>query len=69
MASQDKEPDCGRRGVLREDGMVPAKWPMAQVTGIYPGKDGVIRVIDLKTPTGTYTRLVVKVAALIPTEQ
>ena len=55
--------------VLREDGIVPAKWPMARVTGVHPGKDGVIRVVDLKTPTGTYTRPVVKVAPLITTEQ
>ena len=27
--------------VLREDGMVPCKWPIARIMKVHPGKDGV----------------------------
>ena len=54
--------------VLREDNMVPTKWPIARVMKAHPGKDGVVRVVTIRTPTGTYTRPVVKVAPLLPNE-
>ena len=55
--------------LIREDGMVPAKWPLARVTEVYPGKDDIIRVVKVKTSTGTYTRPVSKVACLLPCDQ
>ena len=55
--------------VLREDGMVPTKWPIARIVGVHTGKDGVVRVATVKTPTGTYTRPATKLALLLPTEQ
>lgn len=39
-------------------------WPLARVTAIHPGKDGIVRVVDLKTPSGHLTRPVVKVFPL-----
>lgn len=39
-------------------------WPKGVITSIYPGKDGVIRVVDVKTATGTYRRPVVKICVL-----
>ena len=54
--------------VLREDGMVPTKWPIARVTRVHTGRDGVVRVVEIKTATGTYTRPVMKVARLLPSE-
>lgn len=53
--------------VLREDIMVPAKWPIARVTKAHTGKDGLVRAVTVKTSTGIYTRPVVKVALLYPT--
>lgn len=53
---------------MHEDNLVPGKWPLARVTEIHPGRDGVVRVVTLKTPTGTYKRPVAKVALVLPTE-
>ena len=51
--------------VLSEDGMVPTQWPLARVTKTYPGEDGIIRVVDLKTSKGSYRRPVHKIAVLL----
>ena len=55
--------------VLREDGMTPTKWPLAQVIKVHPGKDGIVCVVEVKTNSGWYTRPVTKVARLLPMEQ
>ena len=57
--------------VVREDGVVPTQWPLARVTGIHAGKDGIIRVVDIRTHKGHYRRPVHKLAVLLPhdTEQ
>ena len=52
--------------LLREDGLVPAKWPLGKIAGIHPGKDNIVRVVTVKTATGTYKRPVTKVASLLP---
>ena len=54
--------------ILREDNTIPTKWPLARITGVHTGKDGVVRVVKLKTATGTYTRPVTKVARLLSSE-
>lgn len=48
--------------VVIEDKMVPTQWPMAKIVEVHPGKDGIVRVVDIKTSTGTYRRPVHKVA-------
>ncbi|XP_054259401.1 uncharacterized protein LOC128984138 [Macrosteles quadrilineatus] len=35
--------------VLVHDSSPPLNWPLARKTGIHPGKDGIVRVVDLKT--------------------
>ena len=52
--------------ILIEDRMVPTQWPLARVSQVHPGKDGVVRVVDLKTSSGVYRRPVHKVANLLP---
>lgn len=49
-----------------------AKWPLARIVQVHPGRDGKIRVITLRTcgeGGGTYVRDVAKVAKLLPVEQ
>ena len=48
--------------ILKEDGLVPGKWPIARVTEVHTGKDGLVRVVTVKTSTGTYRRPVTKIA-------
>lgn len=50
--------------VLIEDGIISCKWPLARVVKVYPGKDGTVRVVDIKTSKGTYRRPVHKLASL-----
>lgn len=54
--------------ILQEQGMVPTKWPLGRVKEVYPGRDGLVRVVSVKTPQGIYRRPVAKVAVLIPNE-
>ena len=54
--------------VLQEDNMVPTKWPLAKVIQTHTGKDGFVRVVTIKTATGTYKRPVTKIALLLPSD-
>ena len=54
--------------ILHEDNLVPTKWPLGRIVNVYPGKDGIVRVADVKTPNGTYKRPVAKIALLLPVE-
>ena len=51
-----------------EDGIIPTKWPLARVIKTYPGKDGIVRVVNIKTQRGSYRRPVHKLAVLLPFE-
>lgn len=44
--------------LVREDGCPRLQWPMGVVikTYMYPGKDGIIRAVDLKTASGIIKR-------------
>ena len=55
--------------VLREDEMFPTCWPLAKIVETHKGKDGLVRIVKLKTKGGTYTRPVTKIALLLPCEQ
>ena len=48
---------------------LPTKWAIARVVDVHPGQDNVVRVVTIRTSTGTYKRPVTKVAVLIPIEQ
>lgn len=51
--------------LLTEDDTPPTMWPMAIVDEIYPGHDGVVRVVTIRTPNGkTFKRPVVKLRLL-----
>ena len=55
--------------LLQEDSLVPTRWPLGRITDTYPGKDGIVRVVTVRTASGTYRRPIVKVALLVPTDQ
>lgn len=55
--------------VLREDGMVPTQWPIARIVETHQGKDGLVRVVTLKTKNGVHTRPATKVALLLSCEE
>ena len=39
-------------------------WPLARVTKTYPGPDGLVRVVEVKTARGVYKRPVTKTVRL-----
>ena len=51
---------------LHEDGLIPTRWPLARVVQVYPGEDGQVRVVTVRTAKGTYKRPVTKVALILP---
>ena len=52
--------------IIHQDNLVPGKWPMARVSEVHPGKDGIVRVASVKTSSGTYKRPVSKIALILP---
>lgn len=50
--------------VLREDNSPPLRWPLGRVVEVCSGKDGIVRVVVVRTATGTYKRAVKNVALL-----
>ncbi|XP_043285556.1 uncharacterized protein [Venturia canescens] len=58
----------GSMVLLMNENTSPTKWPRARVTQLHPGKDGLTRVVTLKTATTTLTRPITKLA-LLPVPQ
>ncbi|XP_071578918.1 uncharacterized protein [Temnothorax nylanderi] len=50
--------------LITEERSPPCKWPLARVTALHPGKDGLTRVVTLKTATTMLTRPIAKLAIL-----
>jgi hypothetical protein len=53
--------------LLVEDNVPPLCWPLGRIQQVHPGSDGNVRVVTVKTNTGTYKRGVRKVC-VIPIE-
>ena len=49
--------------LLKED-VLRYRWPLGRITATYPGPDGQVRAVDVKTPQGEYRRPVVKIVLL-----
>ena len=47
---------------------VRGKWAVGRVTEAYPGTDGLVRNITVKTATGEYSRPATKIAVIHPAE-
>jgi hypothetical protein len=50
--------------LLREDNMTPLHWPIAVITEIHKGKDGIVRVVTLRNHKGIFKRLITKICPL-----
>ncbi|XP_076176659.1 uncharacterized protein LOC143151443 [Ptiloglossa arizonensis] len=50
--------------IVREDHTPPLTWPLGRIVAIHPGKDGVTRVVTVKTAYGEYKRCVKRIAPL-----
>ncbi|KMQ85693.1 hypothetical protein RF55_15601 [Lasius niger] len=54
----------GQLCLLKAETTPPCRWPLTRITRIHPGKDGQVRVVDVRTSNGELTRPVVKVVPL-----
>ena len=54
----------GQLVLVNDDSQRRKSWPLARVINVQPGKDGVVRVAEVRTKDGTYTRPVVKLHRL-----
>ena len=50
--------------LVAEDNVKPLQWPLVRILEGFPGNDGVVRVVKVRTPQGEYTRPVVKLRKL-----
>ncbi|XP_011174545.2 uncharacterized protein LOC105206774 [Solenopsis invicta] len=50
--------------LLIEDNAPPFKWPLGRVVAVHPGADAKVRVVTVKTSTGSYKRAVKKICPL-----
>lgn len=50
--------------LIKDDKAPPMNWKLGRVLALHTGKDGVVRVVDLKVHGGTLTRAVTRVCAL-----
>jgi len=54
----------GQLVMMKEDEILPWKWTLARIIEEHPGKDGIVRVVTVKTAKGNYKRPVVKMAPI-----
>ena len=54
--------------IVKEDNLSPCQWSLGRICEIYPGKDGKIRVVEIKTASGKYKRPISKLC-LLPMEK
>lgn len=50
--------------LIKEENLPPTKWALGRITSTHPGKDGLVRVVTLKTATTTLKRPITKLALL-----
>jgi hypothetical protein len=54
-------PQPGDLVPLREDNTAPLHRPTAAITDTHPGKDGIVRVVTIRTPKGAFKRPITKI--------
>lgn len=50
--------------ILREDNLPPLKWNLGRVIEVFPGSDGLVRVVSVQTAKGIFKRAVAKISVL-----
>lgn len=52
--------------ILRDENLPPVSWAIGRVTAVFPGADGFVRSVTIKTPTSELNRPVQKLCVLPP---
>ncbi|XP_005097006.1 uncharacterized protein LOC101852173 [Aplysia californica] len=56
LRKPNEEMKIGSLALIREEGRPRLQWPLAVVTKLYPGRDGFVRAVELKTGKGKISR-------------
>ncbi|GFW19293.1 integrase catalytic domain-containing protein [Trichonephila clavipes] len=51
--------------LLKDPNTKPLDWPMGRILEVFPGSDGLVRVVNVKTSTGILKRAITKVVPLL----
>ena len=54
--------------VIADPNSIRGKWETGRVVQVYPGQDGLIRSVLVKTAKGSYSRPISKIAVIYPAE-
>lgn len=50
--------------LIKEDNLPPLQWTRGRVIELHPGQDKIVRVVTVKTKTGSFKRAVTKLCLL-----
>lgn len=53
--------------IIQDDNLPPLKWSLGRISAVFPGRDGITRVAEVSTPSGTLRRPIRKLCPL-PTQ-
>lgn len=62
--SEETNLKIGNLVLIRDTNLPPSHWATGRITSLSPGKDGLVRVVTLKTSTGELKRPIVKLVKL-----
>lgn len=62
--SRGRVPEEGDVVLMVEENLPRNSWPLGQITALFPGKDGIVRVVEVRTKAGKLKRAVKKVVVL-----
>ncbi|XP_062703650.1 uncharacterized protein LOC134286097 [Aedes albopictus] len=54
----------GTMVLLKKEAAPPMKWPLGRIEAVFPGNDGHVRVVQVRTATGCYRRAITEVCPL-----
>lgn len=60
----EDQPKPGDMVLVRQDNLAALQWPIGRITNVFPGTDGIVRVVELKTARGTIKRTTKQVCKL-----
>ncbi|XP_055644340.1 uncharacterized protein LOC129780287 [Toxorhynchites rutilus septentrionalis] len=54
----------GMMVLLKNENQPPLRWALGRIVAVHEGRDGNVRVVEVKTKDGTYTRAIAKICVL-----
>lgn len=63
-ATNQENIDIGTLVVIKDDNLPPMRWSLGRIITTHPGSDGIVRVVTVRSPTGTYKRALKKMYPL-----